>query len=189
MIYSILKALVTGFLKVLFFLKIEGAENIPDGGGYLVCSNHTSNWDPVMIGVSMKRKISYIAKEELFRFKPLGMLIKAFGAIPVKRGGGGAQAVRAAVDRLEAGDIIVVFPEGTRVKKGRQVRPKTGAVRIAQMCGAPILPVGISGKYRLFSKVTVRIGKPLSIEKNGESDQAMELTEKLMNKIYELAKE
>ncbi len=185
MIYNFVKALIRIFVSLIFSLEVSGRENIPEGGGYLVCSNHSSNWDPVTVTLAIDKRLSYIAKEELFRFAPFGALIKTLGAIPVKRGGGGAAAVLAAVDLLKNGGIITMFPEGTRVKDGRKIRPKSGAVRIARTNNIPILPVGISGGYKLFGRISVNIGKPMFFS---DGEDAAAQTETLMDEIYKRAK-
>lgn len=191
--YSFVRGILIIVAKLLFFYKLEGIENIPDEGRAVVCANHTSYWDPVMVGVALKRKPGFIAKEELFRFKPFGTLLKSLGAFPLKRGSGDLGVVKTSVSILRQDGLLVIFPEGTRAKNGIKPEPKTGAIRIAKMADSPIIPVGIGGGYKLFKRVTIRIGEKIALQytegkKTTEEDFKTGARE-VMNTIYHLAKE
>ena len=193
MLYSFARAILLVIVKILFFFEVSGHENIPKEGAAVICANHKSFWDPIMIGVALKRQPGYIAKEELFRFKPFGAILRKLGVFPLKRGNSDLGAVKTAVVLLKSGKLFMIFPEGTRVKKGRYVAPKTGFVRIAKMTDSPIIPVGINGGFKLFKKVRVVIGKPITLqlnkgEKAGEGEYRS-LANGIMDKVYELAGE
>lgn len=165
MFYTVIKTIATPLIHILFNLKFEGRENIPESGTLVVCSNHRSFIDPAFIAVGIKkRKLCFMSKKELFSFKPFGFLISKLGAFPVDRGSGDTEAIKTAEDYLKKGRPLMIFPEGTRSKDGNPLRPKSGAVYIASDTGADILPVAIcfEGK-RLFirKKVTVCYGKPI----------------------------
>jgi len=176
-------------MKVLFRAEVVGKENIPESGGYILAANHKSFWDPVFLGAFLpERKICFMAKKELFRFKPFAALISACGAIPVNRGSRDAKAVLATVDHLKGGNVLGIFPEGTRIRKGKTSSPKKGTVRMAQMAGVPIVPIHLDTDYKWFRKAKMIIGEPVYIasgEKLEEHD-LMEESKKLMNTIYSL---
>ena len=105
------------FVKVGFKFRAEGVENLPQTGGYILCSNHRSYLDPIFLGVKVKRQLAFMAKEELFRVKVLGPIIKKLGAFPIARGKGDTGAVEFAIDTVKSGKALMLFPEGTRSKR------------------------------------------------------------------------
>ena len=161
---------------IRFFMRIHciGRENIPEEGGYVLVSNHISFCDPVVISAVFPshRMPRYLAKAELFRIPVLSTLIRALGAVPIDRSGKDMGAVRRAVSIAEGGDIISLFPQGTR-RKGKNPADtpiKSGAGMIAAHAGVPILPVCIRLKkmrYAFLRRIDVVIGKPLSQEELG----------------------
>ena len=166
-LYAFGKAILTPIYKLLFFYKVKGRENIPAHGGYIVCSNHLSNNDPVFLGVSFNRQIFYMAKAELFRNPLLGGLIRALGAFPVQRGAGDGKAINEAETIIKDEKMLGIFIEGTRSKTGEFLRPKSGASIIAKQTNASVIPVCITPKtkdhkVRIFHKTTITIGKPIS---------------------------
>lgn len=190
--YSVAKSAVKLYYKLFYRVKIEGLENIPKEDGYVVCANHKSLNDPPLLGVMLPIELKFMAKEELFKNKLFGSALKAFGAFPVKRGKSDIAALRAAMGILENKGNLMIFPEGSRSPKGHMHRGKSGAVLIAAKTKTDILPVGIDGGYKLFSKITIRIGKPLSLEEFYEqrlrSEQLQEITDtQLMSAISKLS--
>lgn len=177
------------FYRLFFKLKISGLENIPVNGGCIIASNHLAFHDSVIIAAFIKdRYICFLAKQELFKIKIIGALLRSLGAIPVNRGSKDAQTVKNAVDYLKAGNTLCIFPEGTRIKNGIRIKGKKGAVRISRMSDVPIVPVHLKADYRIFGKIEMVIGKPIKFEID-ESNQEIEITEKtedLLNRIYEL---
>lgn len=178
-LYKVGRFIVSVFLRTVFRLKIEGRENVSPGENYLVCSNHISNLDPPMLGVCMPFQLRYMAKEELFRNKLFGALIRTLGAFPVHRGSGDIGAVKTALTVLKNGESLVMFPEGGRSDGVTLRRGKSGAALVALKSGVRILPVGISGAYKPFRKMTVRIGKPISLAAIGDESGRKEINEKL----------
>ncbi|MEE1050062.1 MAG: lysophospholipid acyltransferase family protein [Clostridia bacterium] len=162
--YQVAVKFVRGIYKFLFRIKIEGIENIPNEGGFLVCANHKSLLDPPLLAVCLPVQMNFMAKEELFKNKLFGGLIGALGAFPVKRGSGDIGALKTAIKVVKEGGRLVIFPEGARSPKGYMHKGKAGAVLIATKAKANILPIGISGEYKIFSGITVRIGKPVELE-------------------------
>lgn len=190
--YKVVRVLIKGVFHLLFRIRIEGKENIPITGTYVVCANHKSMMDPPLLCCCLPFPVRFMAKEELFRNKLLGGLFRAFGAFPIKRGKSDIGALKAAIRMLENGENVAIFPEGTRTKGDRMKRGKQGAALIAIKAGVNILPVGIEGEYKLFHKVTFRIGKVISLEEFFErkttGEELQEVTdEKIMPSIGALA--
>ena len=191
--YRFARGLVSCALHTLFRIQVEGKENVPQNEALVICANHTSLLDPPMLGLCMPLRLRFMAKEELFRNKLFGALIRSLGAFPIRRGKSDVGALRAAMTMLKEGECVTVFPEGGRSKiKGQMRRGKPGAALIAAKAGVNILPVGIAGNYRLFSKITIRIGKPISLEpyfdRKLETEELQAVTdEKVMPAIAELA--
>lgn len=190
--YKLARGVVYGFFKLFFRIEVIGTENIPSDEGFIVCANHISYLDPPLLGSCLPFRLTYMAKEELFKNKIFGKLISALGAFPVRRGAGDLGALRTAVKQLKRGSNTVIFPEGGR-SDGKYLRKgKSGAVLIASMANVGILPIGIVGKYRLFGKVKVNIGKMIYVNhedgKKADSDEIKSLTASvLMPAISELS--
>jgi 1-acyl-sn-glycerol-3-phosphate acyltransferase len=185
--------LAIGFLtylpvRVLFRLRWRGLEHVPREGGAVLAANHTSNIDPWPLGLPLfpRRFLRFMAKSELY-WVPLRYVLNAGGAFPVRRGEGDLEAIRTAVELCRSGQVVVMFPEGTRRRKGLrkkwQPRSHTGAARIAREAGVPLVPAAISGTDRLTRLGPLRIvyGPPVEA-----SDDPMETTERLMAAIKEL---
>jgi 1-acyl-sn-glycerol-3-phosphate acyltransferase len=187
--YLFVGAISWPFLKLLYRLRAEGAENVPREGGFVLAANHISNFDPWPLGIPLwpRRYLRFMAKSELFWW-PLGPLIRAGGAFKVRRGERDLEAIGTAVDLVRAGHIVVMFPHGTRQRKGLvkkyQPRAHSGAARIALDAGAPLVPAAIAGTDRLsrLGRLRVRYGKPLDV--NGLDPRAA--TERLMAEIERL---
>lgn len=144
-----------------YHLRYEGLENIPEKGGFILCSNHISMFDPILVAIRVKPQCFFMAKEELFRFKPLSFLIRALGAFPVSRGKGDTGAIEKAAEIVESGGVLAIFPEGHRSKDGKLLKLKSGAVVVASMTGADLLPCVMKKgeKKGLRYVMTVRYGK------------------------------
>ncbi len=155
-------------VKCVYFLfyhiRVEGLENIPASGGFVLASNHRSYADPPLLATRLrKRRCVFMAKEELFRNRFFGWLIRKLGAFPVTRGAGDNSVIETAEQHVRSGKVLMIFPEGTRSKDGRVGRGKTGVALIAAQTGAPVVPVGITfeGKLHFRSDIIVRFGKPI----------------------------
>jgi 1-acyl-sn-glycerol-3-phosphate acyltransferase len=180
-------------LRILFWglyrLEARGVSNIPLKGPVILCSNHRSLQDPITLGVWVPRKVHYMAKAELFRIPLFGSLIKAVGAFPVKRGGVSKEAIRTAISLLQEGQVMGIFPEGTRnetVGMG-----KRGAVTMAIRSKALVVPVALVGEYRPFRKMLAVYGTPIDINpyaEQGTTESMEEATELIMSRIREMLK-
>ncbi len=193
MFYKIAAAAVRLFFKLFFRMKVVGAENVPAEGGVLLCTNHVSYWDPPAVASAFPRRLSIMAKEELFHNPLFAKLITSLGAFPIRRGKGDAGAVMAALKILGGGGATLVFPEGTRVRTGEAGEINPGIIRIAIKARTPIVPGYTNGKYRLFGGLKVYIGKPISYEEYYDAAPDKEtlrrLADELMAAIYSFAKE
>lgn len=158
--YRFGRALAGLIVRLIFRMRYEGTENIPAGGGYIIACNHLSVLDPILLAQKVAPQIRYIAKYELTRIPVIGFCIKHLGIVPVKRGEGDGGAIDQSVELIKQGAVLGIFPEGTRSKTGKPLRPRSGVSVITGQTGAPVLPVGISyGRKRFRSAVTVRFGK------------------------------
>jgi 1-acyl-sn-glycerol-3-phosphate acyltransferase len=169
-------AIIGGFCRLFFGLRVEGVERIPRSGAFIVVANHCSNLDPPMLGWAtghqVGRIVHFMAKIEMRGWPVIGWLATQSGVYFVRRGEGDRAAQRFSLEALADGLPIAVFPEGTRSRDGRMRDFKDGAAYLALRSGAPVLPVGISGSHAMFpgrsrvphrTRVTIRIGEPISL--------------------------
>ncbi len=196
MLYKVLCTLVRVFL-ILLGLRRKGLENFPREGGVILASNHVSNWDPLAVAVAVNRPVHFMAKEELFNIRFLGTLLKNVNSFPVKRGTADRKAIRQALDILNDGEVLGIFPEGTRSTTGEQ-KAQMGVAMIALKSGRPVVPVACVGTNRKIpfgwsKSFEVRIGKPIYPEGGPHvrlSTSEMEaFSEEIMDKIIQLFSE
>jgi 1-acyl-sn-glycerol-3-phosphate acyltransferase len=194
--YNVIAALSWPILYVLFRLRARGRENLPAVGGYVLACNHVSSFDPWPLGVPLwpRRFLRFMAKSELYWF-PLGLIVGAAGAFPVRRGQADVEAIETAVRLAREGHVIAMFPEGTRRRKGLvkkfQPRPRTGAARIALDADVPLVPAAVKGTDRLLRLGPIRVsyGEPVEIDdlrRLEPHEAAQQATERLMARIDEL---
>jgi 1-acyl-sn-glycerol-3-phosphate acyltransferase len=196
-LYHAIAALSSPVLYGIFRLRASGRENLPASGGYVLACNHISNFDPWAVGLPLwpRRWLRFMAKSELYWW-PAKHLLDAAGAFPVHRGLADVEAIETAVRLAREGNVVVMFPEGTRRAKGlvkkHQARPRTGAARIALEAGVPLVPAAVSGTDRLLALGPLRVayGPSVDIDDLREiSDlrrDAQEATDRLMARIAEL---
>ena len=192
MIYTIVKGLLKLIFTVVLRLKIEGRENIPKDGPLVIASNHLSLLDPPVLGTAATRKVHFMAKEELF-VPVLGTIYKILGAFPVRRGGADRVAIKHGIEILESGNVLAIFPEGTRSKTGELGKAQPGALMMASKVKATIVPACIIGTDykrhgRIWPKVTVRFGKPMPFPEGAEVNKEFlhAMTEEMMQHIARL---
>ena len=195
--YYVATVIVRVLLKLLTRCQVKGRENIPNQGPLLIVANHLNLADPPLLGVSLNRKVIFMAKKELFRPRVIGYFIGSLGAFPVHRGRLDRQAMRQAYQVLADGLALVMFPEGTRSLNGRLQPALPGPALIAIRSGAPILPVGIVGTEKIKGvtgllrrpQITVNVGRPFHLPlANSRLTKAelAELTNSIMERIAEL---
>ena len=170
MLYKTLVAILAPIFRVLYRVKVTGLEHVPDGAA-VVCCNHTSLLDPVLLAVGLGHKIPlcFMAKKELFQNRLFGWFLRSVYAFPVDRGNVELATIRHSINLLKDGKKLGIFPEGRRVLPGEEVSGtegvKTGVAMIAMRANAPIIPVYLTRRKRVFSKHSLIIGKPIMPEK------------------------
>jgi 1-acyl-sn-glycerol-3-phosphate acyltransferase len=195
-LYSLIAAVSWPILRLAFRYRARGAENLPRDGGYVLAAGHASNLDPWALGLHIwpRRSLRFMAKSELFWF-PLSLAISGVGAFKVHRGRADREAIETAVTLAREGNVIAMFPEGTRRKKGLrkkyEAQAHTGAARIALEAGVPLVPAGIKGTDGLsrLAAWRVRYGPPIEIDDlRGQemADAARIATDRLMVEIHKL---
>ena len=189
-LYVVLVTILRPIMAVLFPHKIVGLENFPEGPA-LLCANHASGWDPILIAMCLPKKIglAFMSKEELFKIPVVGWFIRKLGAFPVKRGGNDLAAMKTAIKTLTDGKYLMIFPEGTRVEKKGDVEAKGGVSVLSTRTGAPMVPIYCGGKHKLFRRTTVVIGEPYHPEIAGRRstpEENQQIAAELMDRIYAL---
>lgn len=187
--YKVIYTIFAPLFKLVYRIRVTGRENIPEGAA-VMCANHSANMDPIFMCIACGRRHSWLfmAKAELFKIPGLNLLIKALGAISVNRGATDISTLRNAISALGEGKKVMIFPEGTRVKKGEDSDgAKTGAAMIASRAKVPMVPVYISNDKHLFGRVDVIIGKPVSTEiaEKGQAKYRM-LSDEVFGEIMRL---
>ena len=196
MVYAVVLPIAWVLVHCLFRFKVTGKEYLPQNGKFIICPNHVSALDPVFVVVARGRgeKLIVMGKEEVFANKFLEWFFKQLGAFAVRRGSGNAEVVDKAIQDVESGKGMLLFPEGTRTLTGEIGKIKSGAFVIAAKANADIIPCRISystGKMKLFCKVVVAFGPPLSVKDMGLAEQysisaLREAKSTLKDKILEL---
>lgn len=184
-------------VEFLFFnlmgAKVYGRENVPMKGGAIVAPNHCSNWDPLLAGVALPRMVYFMAKEELFRNYFMNKICRALGAFPLHRGAIDKTAMRTSFSILKRGDLLGIFPEGTRVHGGKLGRFHSGMASLALRTGMPIVPMALIGTATAFSPkepIMAVIGKPVSVGKGKPTADNIEKVNNIVrNEIENLIKE
>lgn len=185
MFTEICRNIVKFFLFFVFRIVDIGKENVISEGGAIFAVNHRSNWDVIVIGSHSPRKLTFIAKEELFKNPIGGFIIRKLGAFPVKRGKGDIGAVKAALSILSQKKVMLIFPEGTRNRTGEPVKKvKEGMALFATRAKVPVIPVYIDGEYKWFSKITITYGKPMYFDEYYGKKVSQEELSEISNNIY-----
>lgn len=188
-------ACVWGLTRVYFDIvhprKVYGLENIPTEGSCVVVANHISARDPLFIAsrFPLARKIHFMAKKELFANPVLKKVMELLMAFPVDRGAADMSAIHAAMKVLKEGNILGIFPQGTRSKDNSRTPMLSGASMIALRANAPVIPVYIDGPYRLFKRADIYIGKQIDFSEFGkrcDHDTLEKVTHKIEESVWSL---
>ncbi|TWT01072.1 1-acyl-sn-glycerol-3-phosphate acyltransferase [Planomicrobium sp. CPCC 101079] len=189
-LYTFGKALVKAALTPLYRFEVIGLEKFPKEGGVLLCSNHIHALDPPVVGMTAPRTVHFMAKEELFKNPVLGPILPRVNAFPVKRGMSDREALRSALKILKSGEVMGLFPEGTRSTDGVLKKGLSGAGFFALRGDADVVPCAIIGPYKTFRKVKVVYGDPIDMapfrERKASAD---EVTEAIMERIQTILDE
>jgi len=192
--YYIARGLLIGLFKLLTRWQVKGRENVPKEGPVLVVANHLNLADPPLLGVSLGRKVIFMAKEELFRSPVSAYFVSGLGSFPVHRGRLDRQALRSSQKVLADNLALAMFPEASRSRSGKLKNALPGSALIACRSGVPILPVGITGTEQIKGlgwlcrrpRLTVNIGKPFSlppVEGKLTREKLAEYTDLIMRRI------
>ncbi|HBI26670.1 MAG TPA: 1-acyl-sn-glycerol-3-phosphate acyltransferase [Peptococcaceae bacterium] len=189
MVYRICRSLFFFFFVVFCRWKVEGAENIPEQGPVLVAANHFSYWDPVVLACALERQVHFMAKSNLFSYPLLGLLINKMGAFPVDRKKrADRSSLKKALNLLDEGKVVGIFPEGTRSSTGSLLPALPGAAFLICKAGVPVCPVALVRKKRMFGNnlfpcYHVLIGESFSMEEKTGRRNYQEEADKIMVKI------
>ena len=188
---------VVGFVaRVLHPTSVEGMEKLPKSGA-LLCPNHSSNWDPILVALKLPRnyRLHIMAKEELFKNPLLGWLLRKVGAFPVSRGNNDINTVRTAMQAIKDGDNLLIFPEGTVVRNGvgyidgLPAHAKAGVAMIGVRTGAVLVPVFVDGEKRLFRRTRIIFGEPYVPHytgRRGTSEEMQKIADDILAAAYAL---
>jgi 1-acyl-sn-glycerol-3-phosphate acyltransferase len=169
--YSLLQHGLQLLAIAVYRVRYSGRRNIPTIGGVLVVSNHQSHLDPPLVGIGCPRQMNYLARDTLFRFAPFRWLISSVDAIPIDREGIGLGGIKESLRRLKRGEMVLIFPEGTRSHDGQIAPFRPGFTALAARSGAAILPVAIEGAFQAWprwrnwpgsGRIRVRFGAPIT---------------------------
>lgn len=188
--FHILYCLAYPLVHFLLPFRVVGQDNLPAGGA-LLCANHASGWDPILIALALPNdsRLHFMAKEELFRNRFLRWLITRLGGFPVKRGGNDLTAMKTSLKILTNGDRLLVFPEGTRVEKEGDADAKGGISVMACRTGVPLVPIYCGGKKKLFQRNTIVFGTPYTPVIAGRRptpEENQKNADEVLRRIYEM---
>ena len=188
MLKKVIIAILRLFVKLIYRIDVTGRDYLNIDNGFVLTANHKSNWDVVVLYAMLNKDLNFMAKAELFENKIFAWILKKFGAFPVKRNTNDIGAVKQALQILNSGKILAIFPEGTRRAELDVDNAKAGAVLFASRCQKPIVPIAIAGEYKLGAKLNIVIGEPVYFaEKKLSQDELNSNTVTVMKKIKELA--
>lgn len=189
--YRIIYTIAAPIIHLLFPCRVVGLEDFPEEGA-LLCANHVSGWDPIIIALNLPRdsRLTVMAKDSLFRIPLLGFLLKKLGIFPVKRGGNDLTAMKTAMKVLGGGNRLLVFPEGTRVEEQGEVEAKGGVTMMATRTGVPMVPIYCGGKHKFLRKTTIVFGKPympIIAGRRPTPDENRAIAQEILDRIYALS--
>ncbi len=189
-LYNFITTTFSGILKLVFRVKIVGAENENYDGTVLVCSNHMSNWDPVILACMLKTPVRFMSKAELFKIPVLKSALKALGAFPINRGSNDLVAIKMTLEMLKSGNNVCLFPQGQRYEgiNPRGTEIKAGIGMLLNHSKVAVLPVAIytkDFKVKMFKKTYVVVGKVQSFESFGMQDNNREEYQRVSKDIFE----
>ncbi|MBI1824265.1 MAG: 1-acyl-sn-glycerol-3-phosphate acyltransferase [Nitrospirae bacterium] len=193
-LYRILQLIFLVIFKLFFKLKITGLEHIPRKGGAILASNHASYADILLIGIGLRRRLRYVAKAEMFKKSFVRALWTYLGGIPIRRHGVPRESFKRIFEQIDRGNLVVVFPEGTRSKDGVMKDPKLGIGMMVALSGARIIPTYISGSNRILPShsrklkihpVGVTYGEPIDFSDLMKKFEGKELYQEISRRVME----
>ena len=189
-VYKTTRGFLRSVYRLVYRVRKVGEENIEDGKAYIICANHINYLDAAAIVMFTKRKVCFVGKEDLCRIKIINWLAHLFDCIPIKRNTQDMEAMKRCLKVLKEDGVLGIFPEGTRNGMAKGAEVKNGAAFMALRTSSPIIPVGIKGSFKPFTKVTINYGTPIDVTKYDKNDKESldKLTEEVMNNIVQLTK-
>ncbi len=199
-VYQTFRILLWLLFKIIYRYEIYGRKNFPESGAGLVCANHQSHLDPMLVGTTCTKRMNFVAKKDLFRVPFLGGLIHFLDAIPIDREGiSSLSGIKETLTRLRRGELVLMFPEGTRTPDGTLQPVLPGFTALARRSRAPIVPVGVSGAFRAWPKsrkfpvpgpkIRIVIGRAIPFEEFSDLDDValVNLLKTKMNAVFQAA--
>lgn len=192
MLYNFARRLFFIYYRLFFRARVEGSENIPSQGPVILCANHISLNDPMLLGSFVKRPVHFLAKSELFGNPLTSRIMRSIKAMPVDRGSPGMSSFKSAMTVLKNGGVLGIFAQGRRVtlKEHDDGSIKAGVALFALKSGAEVLPVKITPRYRIFLPLTIKIGPPVDLSsfrsQKARSDVLNQAAEVIYNKVKEM---
>ncbi len=177
--YNMTRTVARMLCTVLFRIRAADRRLLPREGGAIVCSNHQSYLDPIFVGLACDRRVNSLARESLFRWKPFARVLEWYDTIPIQRDGFGLAGMRETLRRLRRGELVLVYPEGTRSPDGGLSPLKPGICALARRARVPLVPVAIAGAYEIWPRhrrlprlgpVAVQFGAPIEAQQVAQSD-------------------
>ena len=194
--YVVVVTVVRVFCKLVYPYTVEGLEELPRER-VLLCPNHASNWDPVLLGIALpvNYRLFAMGKSELFKYKPVAWVMYHLGAFPVNRGGSDINAVKTAIEVIKRGDNLLVFSEGTVIRDGighadgLPAHAKSGVAVIGVRTGATMIPVFVDGEKKPFRRTRIVFGKPYEpvyTGRRGTAEEMQTIADDLLAQAYAL---
>lgn len=162
-LYRFLRSMAIVVFAIIFPTKVTGVEHIPADGAVMLCCNHVSGIDPIFLACALKRRVTYLAKKELFANKFMNWLLRSIGMVPVDRGASDIQAMRVCLDVLKQGGVLGIFPQGHRYKQDENRTMQNGAAMMALRARPVVIAAHISAPVKLFRRTIIRISPPLDL--------------------------
>jgi 1-acyl-sn-glycerol-3-phosphate acyltransferase len=199
MVYFVGWAFFLLFFKLYLGFKVVGRHNVPDKGGFILVSNHTSYFDPILLGTALCRSLNYMARENLFKKQCFGWIMRGVHAFPVRRHGGDLGAIKKSLELLAEGKGLVIFPEGTRAKDDNLKEAKPGVGFIVSKANVPVIPAYVGGSFKAMPRgintlrrhpVAVYFGEPVFFDQSycGRKDKEsyQKISDEIMVRIADL---
>lgn len=184
--YIFLKKIINFIVyKLVYRVKVINKDRIPKEGAYIICANHINMLDALSVVCTSKRKIRFICKHSMFKVKFLGYALKLADTIPVDREKNDIESMKRTIKALKNGDVLGIFPEGTRKGMEKNVKAKNGAAFFSLKCKVNVIPLGIQGTFKPFTKVKLIYGEPLDFSEYYGKEKDKEALEKVTNIIMD----
>ena len=184
--YDFVVSILKPVLKVLYRVKVIGKENILMEGPLVIASNHISNLDPLLVGVFIPRRLSYMGKKELFDNKLLGYIITKLRVFPVDREKTDISSIKTALRILKNNEALGIFPQGTRSKNEEDLRAKSGVAMFAIKGKGKIIPITIIGKPKIFKRTTLYVDKPISLDEYFDKKMSNAQYEEISQRVLDV---